>query len=67
MSRMDKVQANKMKIAASGKILIVKGIAAFGAEFARRRRAAGAFPRICALRCCARLRSLCLLLRAHLE
>ena len=30
MSRMDKVQTNKMKIAASGKVLIVKGIAAFG-------------------------------------
>ena len=35
MSRMDKVQTNKMKTAASGKVLIVKGIAAFGAEFRR--------------------------------
>ena len=41
MSRMDKVQTNKMKIAASGKVLIVKGIAAFGAEFRRVRRIGG--------------------------
>lgn len=43
MSRMGKVQANKIKIVASGTILVVKGIAAFRAEF-RRVRGIGGLP-----------------------
>ena len=55
MRRMDKVQTNKMKIAASGKVLIVKGIDAFGAEFRRVRRICG-FPAafVAAVQRCAR-------------